>query len=368
LLTLIIFLFVLGLLIMVHELGHFLAAKKAGVRVDEFGFGFPPKLWSKKIGETTYSLNWIPFGGFVKILGENPDEPLPEEDKKRALTAKPKILQAWVLFAGVFCNFLLAWLLLSLGLLVGLPVESSSAQQFFGRVNENHLVVTSVLKNYPAGQSGIMAGDEIMGISAGEKTIKPLTAEEATTFIRGQAGHDVSFNIKRKLVGGVEERKISVLPKIEDKKAVVGVTMESVGLVRSVWYQAPWDGLKLSAYLTIETAKGLGHFFGQIFTSGGSAFGSVAGPVGLFGIIGDASKLGIVYLMSFVALLSINLAIINLVPFPALDGGRLLFIAIEAIIRRPLNPKFAGWANAIGFFLLIGLMVVISYFDVARLL
>jgi len=364
LLTLIIFLFVLGLLIMVHELGHFLAAKKAGVRVDEFGFGFPPKLWSKKIGETTYSINLIPFGGFVKILGENPDEPLPEADKKRALTSKPKIVQAWVLFAGVFCNFLLAWLLLSLGLLAGLPVESSSARTFFNRVSEERLVVTSVLKNYPAGQTGLLAGDEIVTIMVGEQKVTPKTAEEATTFIRSQANHDILFTIKR----GSENRQVSVLPKIEDKKAVVGITMEGVGIVRSTWYQAPWDGLKLSVYLTIETAKGLGHFFAQIFTSGGSAFGSVAGPVGLFGIIGDATKLGLVYLMSFVALLSINLAIINLVPFPALDGGRLLFILIESITRRPINAKFAGWANAIGFFLLIGLMVVISYFDVVRLL
>lgn len=352
---------------MVHELGHFLAAKKSGVRVDEFGFGFPPKLWSKKIGETIYSINWIPFGGFVKILGEDPTQSLSLEEKSRSLTSKPKIVQAGILFAGVFCNFLLAWFLLSLGLLSGLPVESNSAKSFFGRLDNESLIISSVLKKYPADIAGILPGDELLAISANYKNLKPTTAAEATSFIREQGDHELLFTIKRHQLGGKVEKQIMVLPKMENGKVLVGITMEKIGLVKSSWWLAPVDGLKLSIYLTTSTAKGLWYLLSQIFSGQSSVFNSVAGPVGLFSLVGDASKLGIVYLMSFTALLSINLAIINLVPFPSLDGGRLLFIAIETIIRRPLNPKLAGWVNVIGFLLLIGLMLTISYFDVLRL-
>ena len=368
-LTLIIFLLVLGLLIMVQELGHFLTAKRAGIRVDEFGFGFPPKLWSKKYGETTYSINAIPFGGFVKILGENADELLSPVDQARALTAKPKLVQAWVLFAGVFFNFLLAWFLLSTSLLFGLPVESSSAEKFFGEVKDRQLIVTSVLKNYPAGDAGLLPGDQIVGIKAGGQEIVPQTSAEATAFIRTQIGREITFNLKRPSAKTkiVEDRQISVMPKIENGKALVGVGIEGIGLVRSAWYRAPYDGLKLTVYLTIETSKGLKQFFGQIFSSGREAFNTVAGPVGLFGLVGDASKMGLVYLLSFIAILSINLAIINLLPFPALDGGRLFFLAIEAVKGSPLPPKMTAIANVLGFFFLIGLMLIVSFFDVLKL-
>ena len=367
-LALIIFIIVLGLLIFAHELGHFWVAKRAGFRVDEFGLGFPPKLWSFRFRETIYSINMIPFGGFVRIYGEDPfDEQANAPGAYRSMAAKPKLVQAAVLVAGVTFNILFAWILLSIGLIYGLPVNTQSAGTFSVPLSEHRLIITSVLKNSPAATAGLLPGDEILTLDAQAKTIKPTSAEEATTFIRSKTS-GLELQIKRRLVGAEEIRYFQVKPQLSPAGTpLIGVTLESVGILRLPWYLAPVDGLKLTFDLTKETAKGLGHFVTRAFVDRG-VFDSVAGPIGLVSLVGDASKLGLVYLLSFMALISINLAIINLIPFPALDGGRLLFLAIEAIKGSKLNPKFAGWANLIGFICLIGMLVVVSYFDVVKLL
>jgi len=366
--SLIIFIIVLGLLIFVHEIGHFWVAKRAGFRVDEFGLGFPPRLWSFRFGETIYSLNLIPFGGFVRIYGEDPfDEQANNPGAYRSMATKPKLVQAAVLVAGVTFNLILAWILLSTGLIFGLPVNAENNFSFSVPLVEERLIITSVLKNSPADLAGLKPGDQIVSLAAQATTIKPKTAEEATEFIRSKTS-GLEVQIKRQPIDLEEKQYFQIKPKLSPAGTpLIGVSLEAIGILRLPWYLAPIDGLKLTFNLTKETARGLGYFLTQIFTDA-SVFDSVAGPIGLVNLVGDASRLGLVYLLSFMALISINLAIINLIPFPALDGGRLLFLAIEAIKGSKLNPKVAGWANLIGFFCLIALMVVVSYFDVVKLL
>jgi regulator of sigma E protease len=368
LVSLLIFIIVLGLLILAHELGHFWVAKRAGIRVDEFGLGFPPRLWSFRFRETIYSLNWIPFGGFVRIYGEDPfDEQASAPGAYRSMATKPKLVQAAVLVAGVTFNLIFAWSLLSTGLIFGLPVDAANHDFFSAPLAEQRLIITSVLANSPAANAGILPGDQILSLAAETKTITPADADQATAFIRSKtAGLEVQ--IKRRLVAGEETHYFQVKPQTSPNGTpLIGVTLESVGILRLPWYLAPIDGLKLTWSLTKATVIGLGHFVTRAFVDR-SVFDSVAGPIGLVSLVGDASKLGLVYLLSFMALISINLAVINLIPFPALDGGRLLFLAIETIKGSKLNPKFAGWANLIGFICLIGLLVVVSYFDVVKLL
>lgn len=367
--NIIIFLIILLVLVIVHEFGHFFTAKKFGIRVDEFGFGFPPKLFSRKYGETEYSLNALPFGGFVKIFGDNPDafsDPDTDDgglNEDRKFYNKPKWQQAIVLFAGVFANFVLAWLLFSFGLMSGMPTSVSSDLR--GAQLENvHLVVISVFKDSPASRAGLMPGDKILSIKSGEDSVLDVNPETLKSFVVSHGGKEIELEYKR----GTEENVAKVVPKAPDTGGdpSIGISMDQIGTAKLPVLQAFWEGLKLDIAVTKGTVVGLFGLIADAFQGKGS-FASVTGPVGMVGIVGEASKFGFGYLMSFAALISVNLAIINLLPFPALDGGRLFFLLVEKIKGSRINPKFANAANMTGFALLILLMVVITYHDVVKL-
>ena len=363
--SVIIFLIILALLILVHEFGHFIVAKKSGIRVDEFGLGFPPKLLSKKWGGTLYTLNMIPFGGFVKIFGEDPhNEAISLEDRPTSFYYKPKYIQAAVLVAGVFFNILFAWLLITLGYTIGIP--SPVEHPGFGEVKNVHLVVTEVLQDSPAQKAGLKTGDYFKTISAGsevlsEDNLKPENVQKVISN-SGKNNIDVVY------VRGSVEGKVSIEPndKIVSGKRVIGVAMDEIGTLKLPIHLAVIEGARTTFYLTKSTAEGLFNFLYNtvIFKSD---FSQVSGPIGIAGVVGEASKLGFTYILTITALISINLAIINILPFPALDGGRLLFTVIEAIIRKPISPKFVRSANVIGFSILILLMLVVSAHDILKL-
>ncbi len=362
--SILLFIIILALLILVHEFGHFIVAKRAGIRVDEFGVGFPPKLYGKKFGETEYTINALPLGGFVKIFGENPDEENTNgPDRARSFVHKPKIIQAAVLAAGVFFNLLLAWFLISFGFMIGLPASVESA--FPGQtISDSTLVVTEVLKESPAEKAGIMYGDKISSLSSGQSFLTEMTPEGFQSFVASHPAEEIQVHLVRK----GEEKIIAVTPAsgVLEGKPAVGIAMDMIGVVRLPWYSALIWGGKLTFKYTGETFKGLYTLLHDAIL-GKADMSAVSGPVGIVSMVGNASGMGFVYLLGLTALISINLAVINVLPIPALDGGRLFFLLIEVIKRSPIKPKIANTAHAVGFAALILLIIVITFHDVMKL-
>jgi regulator of sigma E protease len=373
--SIIIFIIILLVLVLVHEFGHFFTAKKFGIRVDEFGFGFPPKLFGIKKGETEYTFNLLPIGGFVKIFGEDPnDENTNGPDKARSFISKPKWQQAIVLFAGIFSNFLLAWLLFSIGFMSGLPTSVDSQAKGYELTDVN-LVVVAVAEDSPAFKAGLKSGDkitsvEIMTSSNSEDHLQNPSPDELRNFIVSKAPIVSEKNpIAIGYVRGKDEAKLAFLVPQKTSETAdpsIGISMDQIGTAKLPPHQALYEGMKLTIHVTKGTAVGLYTLISDGIKGQGS-FAAVTGPVGMVGIVGDAYEFGFVYLLSFAALISINLAIINLIPFPALDGGRLFFLLIEKIKGSPLNPRFSNTANMIGFGVLLLLMLVVTYHDVVKL-
>lgn len=366
--SIIIFIIILLVLVLSHEFGHFIVAKINKIRVDEFSFGFPPKLFGKKIGETTYNFNALPFGGYVKIYGEDPDsESIDGPDENRSFVHKPWYVKAGVLFAGVVMNFIVAWLLLSIGFISGLPTSVDMAPKG-AVVKDQALTIVSVKKDSPAGKAGLKSGDKILHLDTNSDSTLLLssyfTTEVVQNFIKNHPTEEIKFSIVR----GKEVSEINVTPEIfqENGKPMVGISLDMIGKLSLPIHKAIWEGLKLTSDLTIKTAVGFYTLISDSL-SGHGDLSAITGPIGIIGIVGDAADFGFIYLLSFTALISINLVIINLIPFPALDGGRLLFLLIEKIKGSRIKPQIANMVNFVGFGLLMLLMVIITYNDIVRL-
>lgn len=338
--------------------------------MDEFGLGLPPRVFGVKYGETIYSLNWLPLGGFVKIFGEDPDEENTNgPDKDRSLVNRPKWIQALVLVAGVSFNMILAWALISINLMIGMPVATDGIPKSM-TINNEMLAIVNVLKDSPAEKGGLKTGDQLLSLASGQEKSTNLSSETVHNFIKRFPGQEVRVEYLRKVDDSSSSTVAIVIPeaKSSSSDAMIGIAMQRIGLVSVSWWQAPAYGLYFTYHLVINTFVSFKDFFGTIFTDGRGALTAVAGPIGIYALMSDATRLGLVYLLNFMAIISINLAILNLLPFPALDGGRLLFVVIEAIIRRPIKPSIANALNMVGFVLLILLMLVIAVSDVTKLL
>lgn len=367
--TVIVFIIVLAVLIFIHELGHFLVAKWNGIRVDEFKIGFGPKLIWKKYGETTYGLNLIPFGGYVKIHGENPDESS-DEDSERSIVNKNKIQQILVLVAGVVFNFIFAWIIYSVAYTSGVNTTALQHEKYSKYISEQKISILQISKNSPAMRAGLKVGDVLVP----EKIIKipenmTLSPEEKIAkiqeYINNGKGENISLVYKR----NNDEYTVSVEPisgLVKDRYAI-GIAMGNVVSMKLPPHLAIYEGGKYTLYMIRETAVGLYDFVSNIFI-GKADLSLVTGPVGIAGIVGDAANMGFIYLAMITAIISINLGVINLIPFPALDGGRVLFVIIEVIIRRKVPAKFFNIVNTVGFVLLMILMVVVTYRDIAKLI
>lgn len=365
-----IFIISLAVLVLVHEFGHFIVAKISGIRVDEFGLGFPPRIFGKKFGETTYTLNALPFGGFVRIFGEDAHgEQIAESEKPVSFVYKSKWIQAAVLVAGVSMNIIFAWLLISAGFMVGLPTPVDAG---LGSVSNPHLVITEVLPGSPAEKAGLEVGDSILRITSDNTVLEnsnvtPQNLQNLTKFSKGS----VNITYSR---GNSSPTTISMTPEIiagsgdpGPTERMIGVGTDIIGTLKLPLFSALWQGAQTTGYLTKGTVLGLGAFLYHVVTFHAD-FSQISGPVGIAGTFGQTQALGFVYTLSLIALISINLAVINLLPFPALDGGRLLFVAIEAIIRRPVSPKVVHYANTVGLILLLCLMLLVTGHDVLKLL
>jgi len=362
LLTIIVFILILGLLIFSHEFGHFISAKKAGIKVEEFGFGFPPRVFGIKKGETLYSLNLIPLGGFVKIYGEQRTKIRIFKDR-RAFYSRPIWQRAIIIAMGVCMNLLLAAILLSIVHGIGVPtiIENSSMA---ANAKNVQIQIIEIAKDSPAETAGLKMGDAIQELKAQNSSLKINEVEQMQEFVARYAGEDITLIMKR----GNDVLEKTLTPRISppEGEGPLGVALAKTGIITYPWYAAIWQGIKTTGQLIVTFIE----FFYQLLKTlilKGVLIGELAGPVGIAALTSQMTKLGFVYILQFAAILSINLAIINAIPFPALDGGRLLFLAIEKIKGKPVSAKAENLVNSIGFALLIVLMILVTFRDIKKI-
>lgn len=362
--SIILFIAILMLLVFVHELGHFIAARLAGVRVDEFAIGFPPRIASFIRGGTRYTIGILPFGGFVKLLGEDGESDTDSSSREQSLVYKHPLIKIGVLVGGVVMNLFLGWLLISGGLYYGLPISESALPA--GETLQNpRLVIVEVIADSPAASAGLLRGDIITQIGDAKGAYSAMPNVEAfQTFVHEHGSQAILINVQ----SAGQVRAVSVVPEVKNKEqAVIGVGLDRMGTLSFPFLRSFVEGARMTAYLTYATARAIGHFALSLITTG-SGLDQVTGPIGLAGMVGAAQTLGWAYVLTLTAVISINLALINILPFPALDGGRVLFVLIEWARGKVLSARVAIISNLIGFGLLILLMVVITWSDIAKLL
>ena len=363
--TILIFLAVLFVLILVHEWGHFIVAKLTGMRVDEFAIGFPPKLFSWKRGETEYSLNSLPLGGFVRIYGEDPTAVKgTDPDSARAFGARPKWAQALVLIAGVTMNWLFAWLLLVIIMVVGVPTQIEEQNATDASV----VYIDSVLKGAPA-DTVLPPQSKIIKVEQGETALNPILPSTFSDFIASNAGNaiDITYETSKGVVDTVSLIPQTGVIEASPDRAALGVGLSLVDTVKKPLGAALVDASVQTYTMTKAIAFGLFNLIGSIFV-GNADFSQVSGPVGIVKYVGEAASIGFTSLLYFTAIISINLAVINLLPIPALDGGRLVFVALETITKREIPPVWASRVNLVGFAALMLLMLLATISDIGKLL
>lgn len=422
--TIITFLIVFSLLIFAHELGHFWLARKFGVRAEEFGFGFPPRVFGVQIlkgkklvrvaesekveikiadyqtmddreiiketiidkkqeidqvvsfkkwrfirgheepeaspGEedmqvsTIYSFNWIPLGGFVKIKGENGED----ENEPDSFASRKIWQRATILSAGVGMNIVLAAILISFGLMIGLPQVLDNLNPR-AQISDKKIQIAQVITESPAEKAGLAIGDIIAAIDSQQFA----SEEELQNFVAAKTGQELNYKIER----GGEEITFKIIPEIrpETGRGGIGIAIATTGLVKYPWYLAIEEGIKTTIILIwVIILAFYGLIKGLVMGQGVSV--DIAGPVGIAALTGQVAQMGFVYILQFTALLSVNLAIINFLPLPALDGGRVLFLIIEKIKGSPVKREIETVVHNIGFSLLMLLVLVVTFRDVAR--
>jgi regulator of sigma E protease len=343
--TLLSFIFVLGLLIFIHELGHFLAAKWAGIRVERFSLGFPPRMIGKKIGDTDYCISWIPLGGYVKMAGmidESMDTQI--EGKPDEFMSKPIWQRAIVIAAGPFMNVLLA-LVFFAGLTYHYGIPEVSTEPLVG----------SVLEDYPAQEAGLQAGDLVLRIDGQEVH----TWRDLTTKIHSRPDSTVSIEWER---DGMKMQAM-VKPKLEPREKIGLIGIGPKVVTREVGLgEAMGAGAMLSWQLTAEVGKTIWRLL-----RGEGSKDDFAGPLQIMKLSGDFARQGFAKLMEFIAILSMQLGLLNILPIPVLDGGHLVFLGLEGIMRRPISIKTRLVVQQIGMALLLALMVFIIINDFQKI-
>ncbi len=350
-LTIFLFVFVLAFLVFVHELGHFIMAKRAGMKVEEFGFGFPPRIFGIMRKGTVYSINWIPLGGFVKILGENG-----ENTEGGSFRSKSFWARLSVLLAGVVMNMLLAMLLLSIVFGIGVPTVVDGPGV---GIRDVKVQIIDLAKGSPAEQAGIKIGDAIRSVQG-----EPVdSVAEAVALVDARKGQETEIV----LAFGSDERTIHVTPRTEspEGQGALGIGLVQTGVISYPWYEAIARGSVAAFGLLATIVLSLASIVKSLFTGGGLS-ADLAGPVGIAVLTGEAAKLGLASLLQFAAVLSVNLALINVLPLPALDGGRLLFTIIEKVRGKRVPERVEGLVHTIGFLALLILMLAVTAKDVSR--
>lgn len=351
------FFFVLSLLVIIHELGHFFAAKLQGIKVEEFGFGIPPRIFGIRFGETLYSLNLLPFGGFVRVFGEEEEQlkgkKLTPEMKERSFAHKKHWQKAIVLIAGVVLNFILGWAVVSYLFTQGVPVPSENVH------------IESVSDNSPASDAGLQPDDIITTIRHEDAVIEVDENEDIAQASEEFADSPIILTVLR----DEETIIVEVVPRGNppEGEGALGITISSYEIKKYSMIEAPFYGLIESAKISGMIAHEAGKILGRLLTLHGPGV-EIAGPVGIAKLTGEAFDQGSTAVLQLIGILSLNLAVFNILPFPALDGGRLAFVIYEWVTGKKANSKFEQRLNLIGFSLLIGLLILVTINDIAKLL
>lgn len=341
--TILIFILIFGLIVFVHEFGHFLTAKRTGVAVEEFAFGFPPKIYSRKVGETRYVINLLPLGGYVKLMGEDGTEKGPH-----SFISKKARVRSVILLAGIAMNFVLAWVLLTTIILLPPQYRGSGA-----------VFVTEVLKDTSAEKAGIKVGDAIIAIN--DKKISD--GSELHSITQTDQGKAIKLVLRR---NGVESEKEITLGSGEAPLGIASSTFSLADITVSP-LRAP-----LEAVLEIgRVFWGYCLFIGGIFGLGPTVVSvdQVSGPVGIYSVVAQFVALGWVYVLFVTAQLSLAIAFFNLLPLPALDGGRFFFVVLKKLFRgKYITLEIEQITHTVGFVILMGLFAVIAYRDILKLI
>jgi regulator of sigma E protease len=356
LLAIVAFIVIFTLVILAHEIGHLYFAKRTGVRVEEFGIGMPPRIWGFKYKGTIYSLNWIPFGGFVRLYGEAADE----KAGKNSLVNKSAGSRFWVLGGGIVANMLLAWVLLMIGFWLSMPPMVGPVERYApdSRV-EGKVLVLQVTDKSPAQAASLLAGDYILSVDG-------VTAASPSAFkslLADKANKTVKLLVER----ADKQLTLVVKPTHTSDGVVIGAWIDrAVKQVHYIWWQVPWIALQEVWQIILLVVMAVVGLIYKLFTTA-SLPTELAGPVGIARITADLVKLGFLRMLQFVIFLSINLGIINLVPFPGLDGGRLLFVGLEVLRGgKKISQQVESIVHTIGFVLLMMLIVAVTYKDILK--
>ena len=360
--TLLIFLIVIIVLVVAHELGHFFVAKMFGVKVEEFGLGYPPR--AKKLFTwkgTLFTLNWLPFGGFVKIFGEDVDTDNKGKVSSNSFAHQKLYKRLLILVAGIVANVLLAIVLYSLAFSVGFLGNSSDFPNARA-ISPQQIMVTDVLKNTPASTAGIKENDTISSLAVNNVSYVPKDTDDFIQYVQAHPTDSITINVSRE--NSPEVFVVTPQANVVDGKPGIGVGIEEIGLLRMPFFQsisfafmyamAEFQGIVLSLCALISS----------LFAGSGSVVSQLSGPVGIAKFAGTAYAMGIGSLLSFMALISVNLAVVNLLPFPALDGGRMILELFSTKGHNRISSKIVSGINQVGFLILIILMLFITYHDI----
>jgi regulator of sigma E protease len=341
----------LSVLILVHEIGHFASAKFFKVGVEEFGIGFPPRLFGKKYGETTYSVNALPFGGFVKIKGEDgKDENGNEVRDVSNFSSQSVWKRVIMLAAGVCMNMITGWIIFSVVFMAGIPTK---------------LAILEVFPDSPAAKMDIKPNDFIVSATYGEKTLtNPIQTKDFIYLVKEAGENQITIEIER---GGEKITKtIEGRANPPEGQGSLGIGLGESGIESKNFFVSIWEGLKYTSEVTQMIIVGFFDLIIKIFSTP-DAVKNVAGPVGIVMIAKQATDIGFVYFFQLLGLISVNLAVLNLLPFPALDGGRILMLLIEKIKKNPVSERVQSYVNMVGFFFLIALMLFVTFQDITKL-
>ena len=355
-LTIIFIILIFSALVIAHEWGHFIVARRNGVKVDEFGIGFPPKIFSRKTKLTEYSINLLPLGGFVRLKGEDSDD-----KSKDSFAAKPYKSRAKIVMAGVGINFLIAYVIVVILLIFGIPALLPSGFVEIGpikpsSVQTSPLTTLSVNKDSAAEKAGIKAGSEIL--KANGDYLR--TSDDLQNFTKENAGKNVELQIKQ----SGEIKNVNVQLASDGSKGYLGIAAQPIELARYNPLSALVAAFIVIVQLAILTVSAFGSFIAGLFSA--KVISDVAGPVGIVSIFGGVVQFGWRYVLAFIASISLSLAVINSLPIPALDGGRLLLMTLTRMGVK-ITPEFESKLHFTGFILLIILIVIVTISDISRL-